>query len=191
MFKEGYKVLNDAQPVTKPRIGLLKTAGFLVSIFFGFIGYAAFSSGAWVLLVLGVVLIGTLYYLAGVSKSRYAEDAIKGVAASMFAGLIVVCAIAVVAWIVSGVGSAIGNLNFGTSEKPEYARAKQLMNEFSCATSNGKWGKLMASDKEKAQGRLQLYERGMNPSNLSIDQVIENDLSSFRIACQASNEDSK
>lgn len=165
-------------------VNVLKISGFIASIFFGCMGFLAFSDGAWMLLVFGVLFISFLIYRARKSKTVFLENALLDIAKSMASGLGIVTVVAVIVWIVGGAS----RLNFGPQEKPEYTRAKMLMSQFSCPTSNGQWGRLMAGDRDKANGRLRLYEQGINPSTLSIDKVIENDLASFKIACEASNE---
>jgi len=76
-------------------------------------------------------------------------------------------------------------------DKPEHAKAKQLMSEFTCSPegskdTNGRWGALMANDREKAQTFISKYEQGKHMFNIPIDQVVENQLKQFKIACDSS-----
>lgn len=75
----------------------------------------------------------------------------------------------------------------GCGDKPEHARAKQLINEFNCPTANGVWSNFMKSDKEKAQTFLKNYEKGLHLFNKPIDEIIDGQLQQFQEACDSSN----
>ena len=121
MADEGYKVANATAPALKAGISALKVVGFLASVFFGMVGYAAFSHGAWVLFVLGTVLIFVLFSKSKQAANPSSADAFKGIAESMTAGVLLVGVIAVVAWAVSGAGSLVSGMNFGGTIKPKTA----------------------------------------------------------------------
>ena len=75
----------------------------------------------------------------------------------------------------------------GCGDKPEHARAKQLINEFNCPTANGVWSNFMKDDKEKALIFLERYEKGLHMFNTPIDEVIQVQLQYFKEDCDASN----
>lgn len=117
MIEEGYRFANATAPTKKVGIAALKVVGFLVSVFFGIVGYAAFSDGAWILFVLGIALIAVLINLSKKSEKSFATEAAKSTAESMAGGLLVVGVIAVIAWAISGVGSKISGASNGSDAK--------------------------------------------------------------------------
>lgn len=75
----------------------------------------------------------------------------------------------------------------GCSEKPEHARAKALMQKFTCATHNGTWGAFMENNREKAEKFLENYEKGMHLLGVSIEVAIQGELDLYLKACESSN----
>jgi hypothetical protein len=75
----------------------------------------------------------------------------------------------------------------GCGEKPEYTRAKELMSQFKCATSNGTWAKFMNENQENAQKILASYENGRYAFTPPVDEVIRGELEQFKSACNSSN----
>lgn len=69
----------------------------------------------------------------------------------------------------------------------EHSRAVQLLSQFNCSSSVGRWGRLMAEDKRRAEDFLKKYEQGINVFTIPIDKVIENQLEMFNSSCAESN----
>ena len=75
----------------------------------------------------------------------------------------------------------------GKPVSPDVVRARALLTEFNCSTANGKWKLMMADDVRKATLFLANREKGVHLFNVPIDEIIAIQLSSFKIACNASN----
>ena len=75
----------------------------------------------------------------------------------------------------------------GCADKPEHARAKELMFQFTCPTANGVWANFMKDNKDKAQKFMQNHEKGSHLFNKPIDEVIQMQVSEFNSACESSN----
>ncbi|TCJ11617.1 hypothetical protein EZJ19_15205 [Parasulfuritortus cantonensis] len=75
----------------------------------------------------------------------------------------------------------------GCADKPEHARAKELLGQFSCPTANGVWANFMKDNRDKAHKYMENYEKGLQLINQPIDEVIQIQLNEFKDACDSSN----